>query len=234
MLRRQRERLVQRVRVQGLRSTEHGRQCLNRDPDNVVIRLLRRERAPCRLGVEAKHCGARIPALESLGHDLVPDLAGCTVLRDFFKQIVVCIEKERQPRRKFVDIQTGTARPLDVFDAVIQGEGEFLKRCRAGFANVISADRDRIPLRNVFRSKLECIDDELHRWLGREDVRLLRDVFLQNVVLNRTAQLVPLHALLFCNDQIHRPQDWRRSIGRHRRADLFEGEALEERLHVGQ
>ena len=54
VLGRQRQRFVQRVRVQRLRSAEHRGQRLDRDADDVVVRLLRRQRASGRLRVEAK------------------------------------------------------------------------------------------------------------------------------------------------------------------------------------
>src|SRR5882672_6895795 len=98
--------------------------------------------------------------MKSLSHHLVPDLASCAVFCELFKEIAVGVEEERQTRRELVDIQTGATRPFDVLDAVIQGEGEFLKRGRAGFANVVTADGDRIPLRNMLRAEFERVDDE--------------------------------------------------------------------------
>ena len=54
LLGRQRQRLVVRVRVQRLRAAEHRRHRLERDPHDVVARLLRRERAARGLRVEAQ------------------------------------------------------------------------------------------------------------------------------------------------------------------------------------
>ena len=234
MFGRQRERFVQRVGVQRLRPAQHGRQRLKRHAHDIVVRLLRRQRAAGRLRMEAKDRRARIPAVEALGHHLVPDFPGGAVLGDLFEEIVVRVEEEREPRRKLVDVQARAPGPLDVLDAVVQRERQLLQRRRARFANVISADRNRVPLRHVLRAELERVDDELHRGPRRENVRLLRDVFLENVVLDRSAKLLPRHALLFGDGQVHRPQDRGRRVGRHRSADLVERNALEQRFHVGQ
>ena len=51
---RQRQRLVQRVRVQRLRAAEHGRHRLERRPHDVVVRLLGSERHAGGLGMEAQ------------------------------------------------------------------------------------------------------------------------------------------------------------------------------------
>ena len=97
---RQRECFVQRIRVQRLRSAEHRSQRLNRDANDVVVRLLRGQRASRGLRVEAQNGRSRILALEPLRHHLVPDLARRAVLGDLFEKVVVRVEEERQPRRE--------------------------------------------------------------------------------------------------------------------------------------
>ena len=119
MLGRQCERLVQRVRVKRLRSTQHRCQRLNGHTNNVVVRLLRRERAACGLRVESKHRRTRILRMESLGHDLVPDFSRGPIFRDLLEKIIVRIEEERKTGRKIVYVETSTAGPFDVLDAVV-------------------------------------------------------------------------------------------------------------------
>ena len=65
LLRRQRERFVAAVAVQRLRAAEHGRQRLQRDADDVVVRLLGGERAAGGLRVEAQLLRPRIASRES-------------------------------------------------------------------------------------------------------------------------------------------------------------------------
>ena len=64
-------------------------------------------------------------------------------------------------------------------------------RRRAGLADVIAADRDRVPARHVLGAEREHVGDEPHRRPRREDVFLLRDEFLEDVVLNRARQRLP-------------------------------------------
>ena len=69
LLGRQRQRLVAAVAVQRLRAAQHRRQRLHRDPDDVVVRLLRRQRAAGRLRVEAQLLRARVRGAEPVAHD---------------------------------------------------------------------------------------------------------------------------------------------------------------------
>ena len=57
---RQRQRLVAAVAVERLRAAEHRRQRLQRDPHDVVVRLLRRQRAAGRLRVKTQLLCARV------------------------------------------------------------------------------------------------------------------------------------------------------------------------------
>ena len=63
LARRQAERLVERVRVERLAAAEHGGERLHRDARHVDERLLRRERHPRGLAVEAQ--GARAVGLRA-------------------------------------------------------------------------------------------------------------------------------------------------------------------------
>ena len=69
------------------------------------------------------------------------------------------VKEEGQPRREVVHIEALPFRPFHILDAVVQREGEFLKRGRAGYADVIAADGNRVPVGNVLGAELECIDD---------------------------------------------------------------------------
>ena len=57
----QRQRLVAGIGVQRLGAAQHRRQGLQRDADDVVVGLLRRQRGAAGLGVEAQHPGPRDP-----------------------------------------------------------------------------------------------------------------------------------------------------------------------------
>src|SRR6185437_6936311 len=70
-------------------------------------------------------------------------------LRCLFEQIAVRRKKERQPRRKRIDGQSGVHRPRHVLDRVGERERELLHRGRSRLANVVPGNRERMPLRHV-------------------------------------------------------------------------------------
>ena len=142
------------------------------------------------------------------------------------------VEEKRKPRRELVHLPGRGEGALHVLDAVAQREGQFLNRGRAGFADVIAADRDRIEARRVLGAELDRVGDQAHRRLGRIDVFLLRDVFLEDVVLQRAGDLAPVRALLFGDREIHGPDRRGRRIDGHRNGDVGERNLVEESFHV--
>src|SRR5208337_3505263 len=119
-------------------------------------------------------------------------LARGAIFGDLFKEIVVRVEEEAEARSEIVNVESAAARPLHVFDAVVDGECEFLQRGRSGFANVIAGDGDSVEARSKLRSELEGVNHQAHRGRGRIDIFLLRDVFLQDVVLDSAGNLLPV------------------------------------------
>ena len=107
---RQRQRLVERVGVQRVGAAEHRRQRLQRGADDVVVRLLRRQRDAGGLGVEAQLPGALVSRLEAVAHHFRPELAGGAELGDLLEEIAVRVEEERDARREIVDIEAARRR----------------------------------------------------------------------------------------------------------------------------
>src|SRR5689334_8401157 len=114
--------------------------------------------------------------METLAHDARPQTARRAVFRNFFQQVVVRIEEEREAWRKIVDFQSGFQSRFDVSDRISKGEGDLLDRGRAGFANMIAADRNRVPLRHFTRAKRERIGNQSQTRLRWKDVSPARDV----------------------------------------------------------
>ncbi len=114
------------------------------------------------LGVEAHQTGAVIFRTEPVFHQAIPDLARGAVFGNLFEKIVVRVEKEAEPRPEVVNVEAATARPLDVFDSVVDGEREFLQRRRSGFADMIAADRDGVEARRKLRSELKGVNHQAH------------------------------------------------------------------------
>jgi len=218
--------------VERLRPAEHRRERLERRPHDVHLRLLRRERHPRRLRVEPHQPRARVLRPVALPHLARPDPPRRPVLRDLLEEVQVRVEEEREPRREVVHVEPPLDPPLHVREPVRERERELLRRRRPRLPDVVAGDRDRMPLRHLPRAELDHVRHQPHRRLGREDVLLLRDVLLEDVRLDRPAQLAPRHPLLLTDAEVEREQHRRRRVDRHRRRDLVERDPGEQRLHV--
>ena len=205
---------------------------MDRRPDDVDLRLLRRQTHPRGLGVEAQQPRPRLLRPEGVSHLASPDAPGRAVLGQLLEQIVVRVEEEGEPGCELVDLQAAVDPPADIFHAVRKGEGELLRRRRSRLADVVPADRDRVPPRHLLRPELECVDDEPHGRLGRIDPLFLRLVLFQDIVLDRAAEFRPGHAAVFGHDEIHRPDRGGRAVDGHRRAHAAHVDSAEQDLHV--
>ncbi len=161
-----------------------------------------------------------------------PDFARGPVFRHFLKQIAVGVEEETQARGEFIHVHAGALDPLHVFNSVAQGEGQLLHGRRARFANVVTADGDGIPTRNLARPKGDGINNQAHGRSGRVNVLLLRDVFFQDVVLRGTGNLLPVRAIFLRDHQVHRPNDGRGRIDGHGGGHLLKGQARQQGFHI--
>src|SRR5216683_2957664 len=231
-LARKRQRLVARIGVERLRAAEHRGQRLERNADDVVIDLLRGEARACRLRMEAHHHRALVLRAEAVLHDARPQVARRAVLGDFLEEVVVHVEEEGEAAREVVDFEARLDGGFDVGDAVGDREGEFLRGGRAGFADVVAGDRDRVPVRNLFGRVLENVGDDAHRTARRINIRAAGDVFLEDVVLDGAVELAPRDVALLGDDEIEREQNRGGRVDGHRGGDLVERKLGEQRLHV--
>jgi len=110
-------------------------------------------------------------------------------LGNLLEQIAVCRKEEGQARRERINREPGLDRARHVLNRVSERKGELLDRGGASFANMISGNRDRIPVRHIIRAETENLGDQSHARLRGVDVRSTRDVLLEYVVLNGAAQL---------------------------------------------
>ncbi len=127
----------------------------------------------------------------------MPDAAGCAILGDLLEEITVRVKEKGKLRHEFIDVEAAAHSPFDVLKAVTERKSQFLNCGRAGFADVIAADRNGVEFRRVLDAEFERINHQPHRRFRRIDVFLLRDVFFQNVVLERARNFLPIRALLF-------------------------------------
>ena len=144
------------------------------------------------------------------------------------------VEEEGKPRCKVVDVHAAGDAPTHVLQPVAEGECQLLRGGGTCLPDVVTGDRNRIPLRHVLRAEFHGVYHQSHRRFGREDIFLLRDEFFENVVLDGAAQLVRTHALVLGCGDIHRPDDRGRRVDGHARGHLIERNAIQQDLHILQ
>ena len=153
LLGRQRQRLVERVGVQRVGAAEHRRQRLQGGADDVVVRLLRRQRDAGGLGVEAQLPGALVSRLKRSRITSAQSLRAARNLAISSKKSLCELKKNEMRGAKSSTSSPRVDAVLHVLDAVAQRERQLLQRRRAGFADVIAADRDRVPARHFLRRR---------------------------------------------------------------------------------
>jgi len=171
---------------------------------------------------------------EGFFHLAGPDAAGGAVLGDLLEKVIVRVEEEGQPRGEEVHVHAAVDAPAHVFQPVSEREGQLLGGGGARLADVIAADRDRVPLRDGRRTVFHRVHHQPHGGLGREDEFLLGDELFQDVVLDGAAQLVGTHALFLGGGDVHGPDDGRRRVDGHAGGHLLERDAVHQDLHVLQ
>ena len=144
------------------------------------------------------------------------------------------IEEEAQPRREIVDFESPAQGPFHVLHPIVEGESQFLQRCRTRLPNVIAADGNGVEAWSEERRELDGVDHQPHRRRRREDEFLLRDIFLQDVILQRARSFFPSSSLLLDRHQVHGPQHVGGRVDGHGNAGLVQLDAGEENLHVFQ
>src|SRR5437016_1813695 len=97
---------------------------------------------------------------------------------------------------------------------------------------MIAADADRVPARHFVGAVFYEVDGEFQRCFWRIDVRVPRNILLQNIILSRSPQFVLRNPLFHSNGNVERKQDRCGSVDRHAGADPSEVDALEEMPHV--
>src|SRR3954452_25545421 len=100
--------------MQRLRTAADRRERLNRDTDDVVLRLLRGQRRATGLRVEAKSECLRVRRAEPLPHHVRPDAARCPELGDLLEEVVVRVEEEGEAGTEVVGRKAGGDRGVAV------------------------------------------------------------------------------------------------------------------------
>src|SRR6185436_18736089 len=140
-----------------------------------------------RLCVKSQHQRAWIACVETIVHDVRPQTSCSTKLRDLLEQIVMRVEEKRNARSELIYFQTSRQRRLDIRNSISKCKSNFLNRGRTGFTNVITADRDRVPVGHFASAVREDVRNQTQRRRGRINVGAARDVLFQNIVLQGAA-----------------------------------------------
>ena len=82
-------------------------------------------------------------------------------------------------------------------------------------ASVLAAYGDGIPVRNVLLAIGKDVGDKPQRKLRRVDVGAAGDIFLKDIVLNGSIDLLRRNALLLCDGNVHGEQNRGCGVNRH-------------------
>ena len=165
-------------------------------------------------------------------HHAVPQCARRAQFGNLHEEVHADAKEERKAPGKRIDVQPCRHRPLHIFLAVSDGEGELLHRCRPGFVHVIATDRNRVEFRHFGRGITDDVRHNPHARLRRIDVSVPDHEFLQDVVLDRARKLFRRDTLtLACND-IKRQHRDHSSVHRHADAHRVERDLIEQDFHV--
>ena len=154
--------------------------------------------------MEPDHPGARVLGVEALLHYSGPDLSGGTELGHLFEEVVLADKEEGEPGPELVHVHARIHGGLNVGYGVTKGKGELLDRRTPGFPHVIAAYTYGVPGRKALPAVTEEISDEAHGGAGRVDVGAPCYVFLEDIVLDSSAELGKVGALLLGHGDIKR------------------------------
>ena len=170
--------------MQALGSAKHSSHRLDGGANDVVVRILLLERNTRGLTVRSQHQRVRVLRFE-LQHQVVPQDACCAQLGDLHKEVHADAEKERKATGKLVNLLPGLHGGANVFDAIGEGEGNFLHGVRPSLLHVIAGDGNRVEARHFLGGVADDVGDDSHTRFWRVDVRVANHELFQNVVLDR-------------------------------------------------
>ncbi len=143
-------------------------------------------------------------------------------------------EEESEPGCKGVYIKTCPNGCLHISNAIGQSKGHFLDSRATCLTHVITADADGIPSRDAIFTKCKNVGDDAHRFEGWVDVGPPGRIFFQDIVLDCPLEDFTFNPLFFCHRDIHRQEDGRCGIHRHRSGDLIHWDPIKKDLHILQ
>ena len=236
---RQTERLVPRRQLDAAGSSRLGErhgEHFQDDALDVVLRLRLGEPEAVHLDPVAEAQRLRVADPVTLPPDALPEHPEGAQLAHLLDEADPGVDEEGDRRKHLSEAirgnLPGVAHGVEHADSGCQRKRQFLYRRGAGLLQVVRADVDRVPHRRVRRAPGHHVDRQPARRFGREDVGPPRQIFLDDVVLCRAAQLGGSDALLLGVGDVQGEQPRRRGVDRHRRVHLRRRNAVEQRAHV--
>ena len=168
---------------------QRHRQHLDHDARDVVLRLRLGEAERIDLHAVAEQPLLRIGDAVALARDLVPQFDEGAHLADFGDEAQPGVDEERDAPDHLAEFLlrhlAGGLHRVEHGDGGGEREGQLLHRRRAGFLQMVGADVHRIPLRQFGRGEDRHVLDQPHRRRRRKHVGAARQIFLDDVVLDR-------------------------------------------------
>ena len=181
------------------------------------------------MGTQCQRLGVlRVELLDDLG----PQHTCGAHLGDLHEVIHADGPEERQTWCEGVDRHAGVDTCAEVLQTVGQRVGQLDVGRGACLLHVVTRNRDRVELGHVLRGVLEDVGDDAHRELGRVDIGVAHHELLEDIVLDRTRELVERAALLQTRDDVEGQDGQHGAVHGHRHRHAVEGNAVEEHLHV--
>ncbi len=141
-------------------------------------------------------------------------------------------KKKLRRRREGVDVEALALGGAHVLEPVGDGEGQLLGGRRPGLLHVVARDRDRVEPGHVAGRVADDVGHDAHARFGRVDVGVADHELLEDVVLDGSAELGLVDALLLAGHDEHGQHGDDRAVHGHRHRHLVEGDAVEQDLHV--
>ena len=127
---------------------------------------------------------------------------------------------------------SGVHTRADVLQTVSQGVGQLDVGGGACLLHVVAGDGDRVELRHLLRGELKDVGDDLHRELGRIDVRVTYHELLEDIVLNSTGHFLELRTLLQTCVDIERQDRQHGAVHGHGHGHLVQWNTVEQHFHI--
>ena len=211
--------------------SQSGTHCLNTGTSHIIERILFGQRPTGSLRVSTQSQRFRIFRIELL-YNLRPQQTTGTHFGNFHKMIGPNSPEKRQTGCKSIHIHSGTHPGTQIFQTVRQSISQFNIRRSTCFLHMITGNRNRIKLRHILGSILENISDNFHREFRRVNISITHHKLFQNIILNRTRQLVQSSPLFQTGNNIECQNREYRTVHSHRYRHFVQRNLVEQDFHI--